>query len=111
MGYSFGAGIGMTFGRANTSRSDGRTVVIARDGAFFMHGMEVHTAVQYRLPGDVRAVQQQRRAGLATAVRTALEIDGPAVISVECAADELPTVRALSHQEDRIQCHVTAFDH
>jgi acetolactate synthase I/II/III large subunit len=25
-------------------------VVIAGDGAFFMHGMEVHTAVQYRLP-------------------------------------------------------------
>lgn len=44
MGYSFGAGIGMAFGRAR------RTVVIAGDGAFFMHGMEVHTAVQYRLP-------------------------------------------------------------
>ena len=25
-------------------------MVIAGDGAFFMHGMEVHTAVQYRLP-------------------------------------------------------------
>jgi acetolactate synthase-1/2/3 large subunit len=25
-------------------------VVIAGDGAFFMHGMEIHTAVQYRLP-------------------------------------------------------------
>src|SRR3984957_12106221 len=49
MGYSFGAGIGMAFGRANDRRS-GRTVVIAGDGAFFMHGMEVHTAVQYRLP-------------------------------------------------------------
>lgn len=44
MGYSFGAGIGMAFGRAR------RTVVVAGDGAFFMHGMEVHTAVQYRLP-------------------------------------------------------------
>ena len=49
MGYSFGAGIGMAFGRA-TDRRSGRTVVIAGDGAFFMHGMEVHTAVQYRLP-------------------------------------------------------------
>ena len=49
MGYSFGAGIGMAFGRAN-DRPSGRTVVIAGDGAFFMHGMEVHTAVQYRLP-------------------------------------------------------------
>lgn len=44
MGYSFGAGIGMAFGRAR------RTVVIAGDGAFFMHGMEIHTALQYRLP-------------------------------------------------------------
>ncbi|MDT5344013.1 MAG: acetolactate synthase large subunit [Mycobacterium sp.] len=53
MGYSFGAGIGMTFGRAanrGPSGSSRRTVVIAGDGAFFMHGMEVHTAVQYRLP-------------------------------------------------------------
>src|SRR6185312_2889762 len=44
MGYSFGAGIGMAFARAR------RTVVIAGDGAFFMHGMEIHTALQYRLP-------------------------------------------------------------
>ena len=53
MGYSFGAGIGMAFGRT-MSRGLGapsrRTVVIAGDGAFFMHGLEVHTAVQYRLP-------------------------------------------------------------
>jgi acetolactate synthase I/II/III large subunit len=50
MGYSFGAGIGMAFGRANSGRPSGRTVVIAGDGAFFMHGMELHTAVQYQLP-------------------------------------------------------------
>ena len=33
-------------------RSDGRrrTVVIAGDGSFFMHGMEIHTALQYGLP-------------------------------------------------------------
>ncbi|MCV7178570.1 thiamine pyrophosphate-binding protein [Mycolicibacterium sphagni] len=43
MGYSFGAGIGMAFAR-------GRTVVIAGDGAFFMQGMEIHTALHYRLP-------------------------------------------------------------
>jgi acetolactate synthase-1/2/3 large subunit len=49
MGYSFGAGIGMAFGRA-ASGPGRRTVVIAGDGAFFMHGMEVHTAVQYQLP-------------------------------------------------------------
>lgn len=44
MGYSFGAGVGMAFGRRR------RTVVIAGDGSFFMHGMEIHTALQYRLP-------------------------------------------------------------
>ncbi|BBX04425.1 acetolactate synthase [Mycolicibacterium moriokaense] len=48
MGYSFGAGIGMAFGRA--ADTGGRTVVIAGDGSFYMHGMEIHTAVQYRLP-------------------------------------------------------------
>jgi len=45
MGYSFGAGIGMCF-----ARSRRRTAVIAGDGAFYMHGMEIHTALQYRLP-------------------------------------------------------------
>ncbi|KUI27369.1 acetolactate synthase [Mycobacterium sp. IS-1496] len=44
MGYSFGAGIGVAFGRRR------RTVVIAGDGSFFMHGLEVHTAIQHRLP-------------------------------------------------------------
>ncbi|BCI91049.1 hypothetical protein NIIDMKKI_62550 [Mycobacterium kansasii] len=34
MGYSFGAGIGMALGRANSGRPAGRTVVIAGDGAF-----------------------------------------------------------------------------
>jgi acetolactate synthase-1/2/3 large subunit len=44
MGYSFGAAVGMAFGRRR------RTVVIAGDGSFFMHGMEIHTALQYGLP-------------------------------------------------------------
>ena len=46
MGYSFGAGVGMRV----RPRVAGRTVVIAGDGSFFMHGMEIHTALQYRLP-------------------------------------------------------------
>jgi acetolactate synthase I/II/III large subunit len=134
MGYSFGAGIGIAFGRANTGRPGGRTVVIAGDGAFFMHGMEVHTAVHYRLPitfvlfnnnahamcvtreqlfyDDLYSYNRFRPsrlgAGLAAmfpglasldvtdldefaaAMRAALDIDGPAVVSVECAADEIP---------------------
>ncbi|MFI5509317.1 thiamine pyrophosphate-binding protein [Mycobacterium sp. NPDC051804] len=48
MGYSFGAGIGVAFGRGTDPSS--RTVVIAGDGSFFMHGMEIHTALQYGLP-------------------------------------------------------------
>ncbi|MGW5223433.1 thiamine pyrophosphate-binding protein [Nocardia niigatensis] len=44
MGYSFGAGIGCALGRGR------RTVVIAGDGAYFMHGHEVHTAVEYSVP-------------------------------------------------------------
>jgi acetolactate synthase-1/2/3 large subunit len=133
MGYSFGAGIGMAFGRAN-DRHSGRTVVIAGDGAFFMHGMEVHTAVQYRLPvtfvlfnnnahamcvtreqlfyGDqysynrfdtsrlgaglaamfpgLLSVDVDTVADLPNALRRALAVDGPSVVSIECSADEIP---------------------
>jgi len=134
MGYSFGAGIGMAFGRANSGRPGGRTVVIAGDGAFFMHGMEVHTAVHYQLPvtfvlfnnnahamcvtreqlfyDDLYSYNRFRSSrlgaglaamfpglasvdvtdldGFAATMRAALAIDGPAVVSVECAADEIP---------------------
>ena len=139
MGYSFGAGIGMAFGRASSGRPGGRTVVIAGDGAFFMHGMEVHTAVQYQLPvtfvlfnnnahamcvtreqlfyDDLYSYNRFRPSrlgaglaamfpglasvdvtdldGLAAAMRAALAIDGPAVVSVECAADEIPPFAAF----------------
>lgn len=134
MGYSFGAGIGIALGRNNSGRPGGRTVVIAGDGAFFMHGMEVHTAVQYRLPmtfvlfnnnahamcvtreqlfyGDRYSYNRFRPSrlgaglaamfpgltsvevgdvdGFAAAMAAALDVDGPAVVSVECAADEIP---------------------
>ncbi|SRX91990.1 acetolactate synthase [Rhodococcus jostii RHA1] [Mycobacterium shimoidei] len=133
MGYSFGAGIGMAFGGHR------RVVVIAGDGAFFMHGMEVHTAVQYRLPVTFvlfnnnahamcvtreqlfyndrytynRFASSQLGAGLAamfpglrsvdvteadeftSAIQGALEVDGPSVVSVECAADEIPPFAAF----------------
>ncbi|KLO43444.1 acetolactate synthase [Mycobacterium nebraskense] len=134
MGYSFGAGIGMAFGRANGGRPGGRTVVIAGDGAFFMHGLEVHTAVQYGLPvtfvlfnnnahamcvtreqlfyedrysynrfrpsslgtglaamfPGLTSVDVSDPTQLAAALRVALDIEGPAVVSVECDADEIP---------------------
>ncbi|MGW0049456.1 thiamine pyrophosphate-binding protein [Nocardia cyriacigeorgica] len=47
MGYAFGAGIGSAFARAPDGH---RTVVIAGDGSFYMHGLELHTAVEYALP-------------------------------------------------------------
>lgn len=142
MGYSFGAGIGMAFGRANSGRPGGHTVVIAGDGAFFMHGMEVHTAVHYRLPvtfvlfnnnahamcvtreqlfyGDqysynrfgpsrlgaglaamfpgLASVDVADVDGFAAAVRAALDVDGPSVVSVECAADEVAPFAAFLTQ-------------
>ena len=99
-----------------------------------MHGMEVHTAVHYRLPvtfvlfnnnahamcvtreqlfyDDLYSYNRFRSSrlgaglaamfpgltsvdvsdldGLAAAMRAALDVDGPAVVSVECAADEIP---------------------
>jgi acetolactate synthase I/II/III large subunit len=129
MGYSFGAGIGMAFARPHR-----RTVVIAGDGSFFMHGMELHTAIEYDLPLTVvlfnnnahamcvtreqlfyggqysynRFRPSRLGAGLAAmfpglasvdvrdvgdlpdAMRTALAADGPSVVSIECAADEIP---------------------
>ncbi|MGH3969554.1 MAG: thiamine pyrophosphate-dependent enzyme, partial [Mycobacterium sp.] len=134
MGYSFGAAIGMAFAHAKARASRRRVVVIAGDGAFFMHGMEVHTAVQYQLPvtfvlfnnnahamcvtreqlmyddrysynrfGPSRlgaglaamfpglaSVDVADRDGFASAMRAALNVDGPSVVSVECAADEIP---------------------
>src|SRR6516164_4799859 len=130
----FAVSLGMAFGRASSGRPGGRTVVIAGDGAFFMHGMEVHTAVHYRLPvtfvlfnnnahamcvtreqlfyDDLYSYNRFRSSrlgaglaamfpgltsvdvadldGLAAAMRGALSIDGPAVVSVECTADEIP---------------------
>lgn len=138
MGYSFGAGIGMTFHRAGGGIRR-RTVVIAGDGSFFMHGMEIHTAVQYRLPitfllfdnhAHAMCVTREQLfyddqysynrfgpsrlgAGLAAmfpgltaldvddiehlpaALRTALESDGPSVVSVECSPDEIPPFAAF----------------
>jgi acetolactate synthase-1/2/3 large subunit len=134
MGYSFGAGIGMAFARAKAQAPGRRVVVIAGDGAFFMHGMEVHTALHYRLPVTFVLLNNNAHAmcvtreqlyyddlysynrfaasrlgaglaamfpglpsvdvtdpeGLTAAVRGSLDVDGPSVVSVECAADEIP---------------------
>jgi acetolactate synthase-1/2/3 large subunit len=143
MGYSFGAGIGMAFARAKAEVPGGRVVVIAGDGAFFMHGMELHTAVHYRLPvtfvlfnnnahamgvtreqlyyGDrysynrfassrigsglaamfpgLTSLEVSDADGFRAAMRTALGVDGPSVVCVECAAGEIPPFAILlSHK-------------
>jgi acetolactate synthase I/II/III large subunit len=144
MGYSFGASLGIAFGRAMSARAKSqgpsrRTVVLAGDGSFYMHGMEIHTAVQYGLPvtfllfdnhAHAMCVTREQLfyddaysynrfgpsrlgAGLATmfpglssvdvdtieelpaALQTALEVDGPSVIAVECSADEIPPFAAF----------------
>ena len=133
MGYSFGAALGVAFGRGR------RTVVVAGDGSFFMHGMEIHTALQYGLPvtfllfdNHAHAMCATREqlfyddlysynrfgpsrlgAGLAAmfpglssvdvdtlddlpaALRAALDVDGPSVVSVECSPDEIPPFTAF----------------
>ena len=131
--------------RAQRGWAARRIVVVAGDGAFFMHGMEVHTALQYRLPitfvlfnnnAHAMCVTRERLyyddlysynrfrdsrigAGLAamfpglpaadvgelaqlpSALREALAVDGPSVVSVECGADEIPPfapfLTALEH--------------
>ncbi|WP_296153235.1 thiamine pyrophosphate-binding protein [Pseudonocardia sp. SCN 73-27] len=44
MGFSFGAGIGAMLATGK------RSYVIAGDGSFLMHGLEIHTAIEYRMP-------------------------------------------------------------
>lgn len=140
MGYSFGAAIGTCFARRR------RTVVIAGDGSFFMHGMELHTAIQYDLPVTVvlfnnnahamcvtreqlfygdhysynRFTPSRLGAGLAAmfpglpavdvtdieqlpgALRAALAHRGPAVVSIECSADEMPPFAPFLEAHQRL---------
>jgi acetolactate synthase-1/2/3 large subunit len=44
MGYTFGAAVGAACATGK------RCVVCAGDGAFFMHGLEIHTAIEHSLP-------------------------------------------------------------
>lgn len=146
MGYSFGAGVGMTLHRRRPA------VVIAGDGSFFMHGTEIHTALQYRLPitfclfdnhahamcvtreqlfyGDRYSYNRfgpsRLGAGLAAmlpglvafdvadvdqlsaALMVALNHDGPAVVAVDCSADEIPPFAAFLTQKEESHADVHA---
>lgn len=50
MGFAIAAGIGAAIGGASGGGGPDRTVVIAGDGSFFMHGMELHTAIEHDAP-------------------------------------------------------------
>ncbi|MFI6362922.1 thiamine pyrophosphate-binding protein [Nocardia sp. NPDC050630] len=50
MGYAFGAAIGSAFARHRGPSGIRHTIVVAGDGAFYMHGMELHTAIEHQLP-------------------------------------------------------------
>ncbi|GAY17950.1 acetolactate synthase [Mycobacterium sp. shizuoka-1] len=133
MGYSFGGGIGTAFARGR------RTVVVAGDGSFYMHGMEIHTALHHRLSvtfvlfdnhahamcvtreqqffGDrysynrfgpsrlgaglaamfpgLPAVDVTDLGDLGAALRSAVDVEGPSVVAVECSADEIPPFTAF----------------
>jgi acetolactate synthase-1/2/3 large subunit len=69
MGYTFGAGIGAALA---TGR---RTYVLAGDGSFYMHGMEIHTALEHQAP--VTFVIFNNNAHAMCATREQLFCDGP----------------------------------
>ncbi|MFW0794667.1 thiamine pyrophosphate-binding protein [Gordonia sp. CPCC 205515] len=48
MGYAIAAGIGTAIGTPAPEIT--RVVIVCGDGSFFMHGMELHTAVEYGAP-------------------------------------------------------------
>lgn len=55
MGYAIAGGIGNAIAAARAGSPHGhgsseRTVILAGDGAFYMHGMEIHTALEYDAP-------------------------------------------------------------
>ncbi|WP_042367350.1 thiamine pyrophosphate-binding protein [Streptacidiphilus neutrinimicus] len=69
MGYTFGAGIGAALATGK------RTYVLAGDGSFFMHGMEIHTALEQRAP--VTFVIFNNNAHAMCATREQLFLGGP----------------------------------
>jgi acetolactate synthase-1/2/3 large subunit len=70
MGYAFGAAIGAAFA---TGR---RCVVVAGDGAFFMHGLEIHTAVEHALPITYVLLDNRAHGMCAVRERLLLRQDG-----------------------------------
>jgi acetolactate synthase-1/2/3 large subunit len=93
MGYSFGAAIGMCFARRR------RTVVIAGDGSFFMHGMELHTAIQYGLPLTVVLFNNNAHAMCVT--REQLFYDHPRSLRSCPPGDHPRSLRSCPPGDDR----------
>ncbi|MFD9127460.1 thiamine pyrophosphate-binding protein [Kitasatospora sp. NPDC059571] len=72
MGYTFGAGIGAALATGQ------RTYVLAGDGSFFMHGMEVHTALEYGAPVTFVILNNNAHAMCATREQLFLGASHPA---------------------------------
>ena len=86
MGHAIGAGLGTALDTGT------RTVVIAGDGAFFMHGMELHTAAEYDAPLTLVVLNNNAHAMCVTRERLyfpdtpGLNRFGPADIAAGAAA-------------------------
>ena len=148
MGYSFGAAIGIAFARRR------RTVIVAGDGSFYMHGLELHTAIEYQLPvtlvlfnnnahamcvtreqvyyggsysynrfrpskiGDglaamfpgLRSMEVATLDDLPAALRAAVDVDGPSVVSIECSADEIPPFAPFLNRQSAPTHHQEEID-
>lgn len=66
MGYTFGAAIGASFAAPNRPS---RVYVVAGDGSFYTHGLELHTAVEYGLPITFVILNNNAHAMCATRVQ------------------------------------------
>ncbi len=109
MGYSFGAGIGMAFGRANSGRTRrahggdrrGRRVFHARHGGAHRGALPA--------PGDVRVVQQQRprhvRDPRAAVLRRPLQLQPISFQPAGCrSGDDVPGPDVRRRQRPRRVC-------
>ncbi|ASF08016.1 putative acetolactate synthase large subunit [Nocardia brasiliensis NBRC 14402] len=112
MGYAFGAGIGSALGRRR------RTFVLAGDGAYFMHGHEVHTAVEYHAPVTFVIFNNNAHAMCVTREQLYYSGDytynrfGPARIGAAVAAmfPHLPAYSADTRAEFEAALHATATE-
>ncbi|AFA75459.1 thiamine pyrophosphate enzyme-like protein [Gordonia polyisoprenivorans VH2] len=88
MGYAIAAGIGVAIDDPSH-----RSVVIAGDGAFFMHGMEFHTAVQHDAPVTLIVLNNNAHGMCVT--RERLYFPETFVVNRFCSSDIAGAVAAM----------------